>query len=134
MEATAARTPLEVLGELTSAFLAFTDRGEATRSLELCAEPFEVSMMGKTGGIDLFRSFMEQREKAGHQSRHVVCFPTVTRAGSEAVEGVVPVVAYRLVDGKFSIGVADFDVKVVRDGEQWKVSRWGLRPFTLQTF
>lgn len=125
-------TPYEILASTMARFADLVDSGSALKVLEMCGEPFTISMGGQEGDISAFQRFLEMRQAAEYQTRHVVGFPTLISVSDDEVSGRVPVTAFRIVEGDFSIGVADFTVTVSRQKDQWRITRWALQPFILR--
>lgn len=126
------QSPADVLASFMVKFAHNVDSGSAMKVLDMCGPGFVIRMGGEDGDIEGFRRFLEMRQAATYETRHIVGYPALETASDIAISGRVPMTAFRMVEGEFSIGVADFTVSLTRQGQQWLIDRWEMQPFLLR--
>ena len=117
------------------------DNGHASTVPELCHESmsFFAPMGDSPVDYKAFAESMIQRQEAPHRTRHQISNVRINRVSPDSIEATVVMSVTRIepVDGehsKESVVVADWEVTLLRDGSDYKFSRFAFTVFSMNEY
>lgn len=116
---------------VTTRFATSADRGEAMKALRLLTDTFRIGHEGDLKPKGALANVLMVRQVSEYQTRHHVAQPTMIEMTPDRIAGVVPIVSYKIEEGKMTTSVADFHVTIVPVGDEWKIDRLRMIPFAV---
>jgi hypothetical protein len=116
---------------VTTRFATSADRGEAMKALHLLTDTFRIGHDGDLKPKGALANVLMVRQVSEYQTRHHIAQPTMTEMTPERIAGVVPIVSYKVEEGRMTTSVSDFHVTIVPVGDEWKIDRLRMIPFAV---
>lgn len=116
---------------VTTHFATSADRGESMKALHLLSDTFRIGHDGDLKPKGALANVLMMRQVSEYQTRHHVAQPTMTSISADRICGVVPIVSYKIDEGKMTTSVSDFHVEIIPVGDAWKIDRLRMIPFAV---